>query len=55
MIKIILSIVFITIVFSGCVGTLVSNDKATKSNSSVAKGLNNNLDLNKTVNEPQKR
>ena len=54
MIKIILSIVFITVVFSGCVGTLASNDKATKSNSSVAKGLNN-LDINKTINEPQKR
>jgi len=55
MIKIILSIVFITVVFSGCVGTLASDNKSTNSNSSVAKGLNNNLDLNKTMNKLQKR
>jgi PBP1b-binding outer membrane lipoprotein LpoB len=37
MIKIILSIAVITLVFSGCVGTLVNNDRVTPSSTSVAK------------------
>jgi len=39
MIKIILSIAVVAMVFSGCVGTLVQNERGTKSNTRVTKGL----------------
>jgi len=49
MVKIILSISVIIIVFSGCVGTIVGNNKATNPTSNMAKTLHDNVKVDDTV------
>ena len=55
MIKIISSIAIIAMMFSGCVGTLVDNDKATKFNHNIAKGQHNKVETQDIKREPQNR